>query len=243
MPPDELNNSAAAVIVKKLTPRLLAVVLIVALFSLTAVVAFALYRGGEVNLNGWTFSAPNENLEKVWRLEKLVAACEKENSKKDLRVEKCENRNLNSMPLERISRLLNSATSDQEITTRIQRLTIIENEYRSHKNRFTFKLFLLENNISKNGQWIATHFDSPEKIEVFKIIQEILRELDLYNGNIDGERLRTREALLKFQNAYNKKLTIENTENGTEIPVLQPLGYVGFKTLEALRGWYRKNAV
>ena len=58
MPSNNENVLILTEIVKRLTPRLLAVILTIALFSLSGVIVFALHKGGEVKLNGWSFSEP-----------------------------------------------------------------------------------------------------------------------------------------------------------------------------------------
>lgn len=147
-----------------------------------------------------------------------------------------------SMSLTLLAVVANSSASKQEVTSRIQQLIKIEDAHLSYKNKFIFKLFLLEDYLSQNGGRIATHYiEGNEKTEIFRAIQKILRELDFYSGLIDGDRLKTRETLLKFQESYNRKLDKENKKNRTKIPHLQPLGLVGYRTLEALRAWSRKN--
>ena len=255
MPSTNENVLILTEIVKRITPRLLAVILTIALFSLSGVIVFALHKGGEVKLNGWSFSAPKDQDEMVANFENAIKQCNKNNHKKDesierlslrptnQQLEKCKEEISNSVSLLKISQSLHSSPSTIDVESRIKELIIIEGKYQSYTNKFSFKLFLLENYIPQNGPWITTHFDSPEKAEAFKVTQEILRELNFYNGDIDGDRIKTREALLDFQYRYNQKLKLENIENGTNIPLLKPLGYIGFKTLEALRGWYRVNAI
>lgn len=234
---------------------MLAVILTIALFSLSGVIVFALHRGGEVKLNGWPFSAPKDQNEMIANIKNAIRQCNKDNHEKDesieplsirptkQQLEQCKKEISNSISLFKVSQSLHSNQSTLDVESRIKELIVIEGKYQSYANKFSFKLFLLENYISQNGPWITTHSDSPGKAEAFKVTQEILRELNFYNGDIDGDRIKTREALLDFQYRYNQKLKLENIENGTNIPLLKPLGYIGFKTLEALRGWYRVNAI
>ena len=70
-----LSENVVLEIAKKLTPRLLAIILILTLVALTFVISLALYRGGSVNLKDMTFSAPNNQDQKISSLEENLQRC------------------------------------------------------------------------------------------------------------------------------------------------------------------------
>jgi len=255
---DQNNSSenAFSEIVKKLTPRLLAIILIVALVALTLVISFALYRGGSVSLKKMEFSAPNSQDQEIENLMGKINDCENKTNKlteqlkelekrpKKIELDQCNKKMRESVSLEKIGQIIGIVNSGKEALSEIRKLKKNEDDYGKFKENFSFKLFLLEMRIPQYGKAIPTHYEGNNSSDTYKLLQEILRDLGFYKGKPDGRQESTRNAIIAFQEAYNEKLKNEaELDNGNvDKQVLQPLGYVGYRTLEAFRSWYRKNA-
>ena len=254
------NNPSENVVLeiaKKLTPRLLAIILILTLASLTFVISLALYRGGSVNLKDMSFSAPNNQDQKISSLEESLKHCKvnaknitqqlnghNEHPTKEALL-KCENKNSKSLQLKDITQFIGSTKSSTEALAKIKNLAKTETDYTKLKQNYFFKLFILERLIPQYGKSISTHYDGENRRDTYKLLQEILLELGFYKDNINGSQISTKNAVIEFQKAYNNKIESEMDMNETSIDavILQPLGHVGYRTLEAFRSWYRNNAV
>jgi len=251
---DPLGNPASE-LVRKLTPRLLALILIVLLVALALVIFVALSRGGSVNLRDMTFSAPNEQSETISRLEALNVECTSEldaqtqqvntlgerPTKEDL--DQCQARYSQAVPIDKLVQIIGPADSGEAMLSKIQELATKDEDYAQLKQNYFFKLFVLERRIPDYGNSISTHYDRENRREVYKLIQEILLELGFYQGGIDGAQPATMEAVIKFQDTYNAKLQSDANLVTTDVSIeeLKPLGHVGYRTLEAFRSWYREN--
>ena len=251
------SENVALEIAKKLTPRILAIILILTLVSLTFIISLALYRGGSVNLKNMTFSAPNNQDQKISNLEENLERCnantktitQQLNGHNDRLTKEtlleCKNRNLKSLQLEDLTQLIGNTISSENALLKIKRLAKTDADYAKLKRNYFFKLFILESLIPQYGKSISTHYDGENRRDTYKLLQEILLELSFYNGLINGSQVSTKNAVIEFQKAYNNKIENEMDMNETSIDaiILQPLGHVGYKTLEAFRSWYRNNAV
>lgn len=110
----------------------------------------------------------------------------------------------------------------------------------SYENLFSFQLFKLELAIQNAGGYIDIQKTDTESINSFKLIQIVLKEINHYDGNIDGDMQRTFNALKAFQLYYNEIITNPNARF-----IEEDLGIFGNKSLEAIRGFYiqkRKRA-
>jgi len=256
MEPGNSSESALSEIIKKLTPRLLTIVLIAVLLALTLVISFTMSRGGSVSLKDMSFSAPNGQDQKIVELEEKVKDFEvqekaltnqlNELAKRPARVDfvQCEKRVQESISLEDIGQIIGTVASGKEAISRIGKLIKNESDYIKLKENISFKLLLLEMRIPQYGKAISTHYDGNNRRDTYKLLQEILLELGFYHGEIDGSQIPTRNAVIAFQEAYNEKLRAEAVSDieNVDKQFLQPLGHVGYRTLEAFRSWYRKNA-
>ena len=251
------SENIALEIAKKLTPRILAVVLILTLVALTFIISLALYRGGSVNLKDMTFSAPNNQDQKISNLEENLKRCNlnandvtqqlnghDDHPTKEALLE-CNNKNLKSLQLEDLTQLIGNTKSSEEALFKIKNLAKTDADYTKLKQNYFFKLFILERLIPQYGKSISTHYDGKNRRETYKLLQEILLELGFYKDNIDGLQVSTKNAVIAFQKAYNNKIEneMDMNESSIDMVILQPLGHVGYRTLEAFRSWYRNNAV
>lgn len=251
------NNNVVLEIAKKLTPRLLALILIVTLIALTLVISLTLYRGGSVNLKNMTFNVPDNQNQTISSLEQSLEKCNNETASikqqlnghnghptKDALLQ-CENKNSQSILIENLTQYIGKSKSSDEVISKIKKLSAIKTEFTKLKQNYFFKLFILERLIPQYGKSISTLYDGENRRDTYKLLQEILLELGFYNGAITGSQISTKNAVTEFQLAYNKKLEedADMSETSIDVVILQPLGHVGYRTLEAFRSWYRNSAV
>lgn len=254
---DDSTGDPISAVVKKLTPRLLATILIGLLLALTLVISFALFRGGSVNLKEMTFSAPSEQNEKIASLQASIGECEVKREEASRQADElidrptkealsqCEARNAQAIALEDIAQIIGTERSREEVLSKVQKLAKTDNNYAQLKQNYFFTLFLLETRIPQYGKSISTLYDNGNRRETYELIQEILLELGFYEGNIDGSQKSTMNAVIVFQETYNKRLLrgVNPDDAAASVEILQPLGHVGYRTLEAFRSWYREHAV
>lgn len=254
---DNLTHNVALEIAKKLTPRLLALILIATLIALTLVISLTLYRGGSANLKDMIFSVPDNQSKTISALEEELKKCSTATESIEQKLNghnehptneallQCEDKYSKSIPLDKISQFIGKSKSADEAISKIEKLAIIKTDFTKLKQNYFFKLFILERLIPQYGKSISTHYDGENRRDTYKLLQEILLELGFYNGAITGSQISTKNAVTEFQLAYNKKLETDADMSETSIDavILQPLGHVGYRTLEAFRSWYRNSAV
>ncbi len=252
-----VTNRVVLEITKKLTPRLLAIILVATLIALTLVISLTLYRGGSVNLKSMTFDVPDSQYQTISSLEQSLEKCNNETAdiKQQLNVHnehptseallQCKNISSQSIPLENLTQYIGKSKSPDETISKIIKLSAIKTDFTKLKQNYFFKLFILERLIPQYGKSISTLYDDENRRDTYKLLQEISLELGFYNGAITGSQIPTKNAVTEFQLAYNKKLEADADMNETSIDavVLQPLGHVGYRTLEVFRSWYRNSAV
>ena len=217
-------------LIEKLTPRLLFSFLIIALILLAAVSTYTVNQGGDVNIGAWYFnlSSSKEKDTKISQLEKQVLMLSKNPIEEKLL--SCQTKLEDRIPIDVITTSLDEEIDIIKIPNRVRTLKECETRYIEHSKNFYFKLFLLEREIRIHGDFITTRMDSPNRKDTYTLIQYILHELNYHHGQISGTQSSTYSAVISFQKAYNEK----NPKNK-----LLPLGYVGYRTLEAMRSWYR----
>lgn len=120
----------------------------------------------------------------------------------------------------------------EKVKNKIQNLIDIEKAKSKHDNHYAYKLFLIEVELQDNGGRVDTKVEdaSNEKlINTYKLIQDVLRRLNYYKGNTDGNQKGTYEALVSFQRSV------------TNIPA-SDYGIFGSRTLEAIRSRFKTSS-
>ena len=149
------SENIALEIAKKLTPRILAIILILTLVALTFVISLSLYRGGSVNLKDMTFSAPNNQDQKISSLEERLKFCNlnannimqqlnnhDDHPTKEALLE-CKNKNSKSLQLEDITQFIGNTESSENAVFKIKSLAKTDADYTKLKqNYFLNYLFL-----------------------------------------------------------------------------------------------------
>lgn len=121
-----------------------------------------------------------------------------------------------------------------EFSDYLSHLVAYEKAGKELEENFYFKLFQLELEIRKRGDFIATHIDRSDRRKIYELIQSILQDIGFFGNHINGEQTTTMTAVINFQNRYN--------EFADETTQLKKLGNVGYGTLEAFRSWYRMKS-
>lgn len=112
----------------------------------------------------------------------------------------------------------------------LRNLINYSNTLMEHRSHYTYKLFVIKKIMLKNPRgYINTRINNDAR-ETYTIIQEILKELEYYDGNIDGDQQMTRTALESFQQKVNA------LDSGYFNP--RDYGIFGNKTLVAVRNLY-----
>lgn len=120
-----------------------------------------------------------------------------------------------------------------EVLDSIRALINYSEKLKEHESHYTYKLFLIKKIMLDNPKGnINTRIQRDSK-NTYAIIQEILNELEYYQGPIDGDRMRTREALVAFQSKMN--------ELDSGYFDLNNYGIFGNRTLMTIRSLYERQ--
>jgi hypothetical protein len=126
----------------------------------------------------------------------------------------------------------------QENDTKSQMIATIKDIIKSaeqlniHKTHYAYKLFEMELLIPQYGSNISTLIRDETRKNTYLKIQELLQGIDYYQGPLNGGQAQTHQALVRFQRDYNQR-------EGSEIFNPDNLGIFGYRTLEAIRSFYR----
>jgi hypothetical protein len=195
----------------KLTPKVISILIALAMILLGGVLILAVVRGSEVSFWGVQISQPSAALE-----------AELNTVKAELR---------SAITLIELGGIIDSTSSKKAALSEITALSRRAAEEKEWSGKFSYKLFKLELMIAKHGDVIATHVADPDRIEAYRLIQSVLADVGFFEGPITGDPQKTREALIAFQVDYNTRVP--------ENAAIQAEGFFGYKTLEAIRSHYR----
>jgi len=130
----------------------------------------------------------------------------------------------------------------------LARLVDSQRELQRYESNFSFKLFLLELRLGELGGPLILNREDTRRHQEYQLIQDVLADIGSYGGPIDGDRLRTRDALMGFQHAFNVRWDSVSAQpcdvprEARPIGLLCPLGAFGYKTLEAIRTAHRERS-
>jgi hypothetical protein len=154
-----------------------------------------------------------------------------------------------SVPLDVIQAALGEFWSGPDsVPASLARLVDSQRELQRYQANFSFKLFLLEMRMGELGGPMMLNREDVSRQREYQLIQDVLADIGRYEGPIDGDRLRTHDALISFQHAFNVRWDPTSTQP-CEVPrelrpvwLLCPLGAFGYKTLEAIRTAHRERS-
>ncbi len=200
------------VIITKLTPKVLAFLIAMAMLLLTAIVGIAVFRGSEVKIFGIEISQPSQ-------------ACQED-------LAHCKQALQSAIQVSEIQEIVHVPLSRSQALDTLRALVQSAEEVKTWRDNFNYKLFALEQQMIRYGGFISTRIADAERAAVYKMIQSVLSDLGFYEGALDGAQRATYDALVAFQNDYNAKVM--------EAERISALGSFGYQTLEAVRSRYRQ---
>jgi hypothetical protein len=131
------------------------------------------------------------------------------------------------------SRYFPAGMTKDSALLQIRRLLETEEEVRKNRLHFAYTLFEIEKQMQ--GKNINLRLENTADRETYRSIQRALQGLERYNGELNGDRQATYQAVVRFQQWLNQ---VNSHEGG---PYIKPanFGIFGTRTLEAIRTQYR----
>lgn len=198
-------------LMSRLTPKVLAILIALAMVLLAAVLLVAVVRGSDVSFWGVQISQPST----AYKAE--IASLQADVQQ--------------SISLFELKGIIDSTATKAAALQEIKRAAAQSGQLAEWENKFSFKMVKLEFLISRYGSFIATNVSSSDRREAYQLIQSVLTDVDFYQGEIDGNMQKTHDALVAFQNDYNLHVP--------DAAKIQALGNFGYQTLEGIRSRYR----
>lgn len=215
MQPDSANQeSLIRILVQKLTPRLLVGFLSLAILILAAVIQITVLSAGPESLSQFKISTHKDQDRALRKAEDEVLTLRWELASKD----------------EQLAALLNKASAKPAACR----------EDPDGLSDVSRQLYLLEKAIPQYGSSISTLVEPDfERKKAYVLIQTVLKELGFYQGLLDGDQQRTQAAVVHFQKVFNASLKSLGVAYAPQ--KIDQFGFVGYKTLEAMRSTYRQQ--
>jgi DNA repair exonuclease SbcCD ATPase subunit len=237
--PEEMDRTQA--VINKLTPRLIAVLVIAAIIALTAVLSYAVYKNKSVSFWGVAIGENENNDGSPNQIAELNAKISGLETNKD---------SLDQQVAELNAKISGLETNKVSLDQQVEELNKRSREFKSlvddfpfdlksfvddSKENFPLKLSLLEYKIYKLDKSINPTRDNKKIKVIYKIIQDVFKEIGSYQHSIDGKPISTHLAIKTYQEDYNEKYREEGEDD--YFPDHQ-LGYFGLKTVDSLRRIY-----
>ncbi len=199
-------------LIAKLSPKLVALLAGMALLLLAVIIGIAVYQDKDVKIFGIEISQPSR-------------ACQEE-------LVRCEKNLLQSIPILELQQIIGVPLERPALVDTLRALAAYAGDAAEWRNNYNYKLFEMEKQMQRFGGFISTRIRENSRTAAYRMIQELLGEVDFYSGELNGEQQATYAALVAFQQDYNTRVT-ENEQ-------ITSLGSFGYQTLEALRSRYRQ---
>lgn len=223
-PSTENQPSLPSQVLNKLNPTFLAIAILTGLLLLAGIIVLAVYRGNKISFWGINIEA--------------AAAKTKETNNSDVDVEptgepKPVTPCIPTADLSLVSeKLFDPKATKNQVIANVKTLVAHSEELQGLENNFYFKLLKLELLIPKYGSSIDVKIDAGDKVEAYKRIQSVLKDIGYFNGALSGDQPSTYNALIRFQTDYNKRAGRQGIKP-------TDFGLLGYRTLEAIRSTYR----
>ncbi|MFQ5443861.1 MAG: hypothetical protein ACE5EK_04505 [Nitrospinales bacterium] len=88
---------------------------------------------------------------------------------------------------------------EDELAKEIDKRIGLERKIKENENKFLDKILRLDAARNRWDRSISLEVKVEEKEEIFRLVQELLQKIGYYDGPIDADPLRTREALRKYK--------------------------------------------
>jgi len=204
----------------RLTPRLIGVILVIAIVVTAGVMVIAVFNGAEIDFFGFRINArpqvenPGTGTT-VMSVDQFIAMlpsrvrgpAEDSRSKIDSELYQSDQKSIKIRELEEIvskaeDEFKNINDELNKLTAEIDRLRALSER---SKDKFLNWIMLLEEEMVRWDGSINTEIRVGEKTEVFRLIQILLRRLGYFNGDIDADPIRSREALVDYKKSKDFK--------------------------------------
>ncbi|HNW58614.1 MAG TPA: hypothetical protein PKI62_02925 [bacterium] len=200
-------------IINKLTPKVLGLLVGLAMLLLAIIIGIAVFQDKDVDLFGIKISQPSR-------------VCQEE-------LARCKQELAESLPLPQLQEIIGKPLARPQVVDTLRALVRFAGEAAEWRNNYNYRLFELEQQMQRYGGFISTRIQDTSRTSVYRMIQAVLSEVGFYEGALDGAQTATHAALVAFQQDYNQRVP-ENEQ-------ITSLGSCGFQTLEALRNRYRQG--
>jgi uncharacterized coiled-coil protein SlyX len=202
--PEKITHALLA----KLTPRIVALILMAAIVSLAGLVILAIFKGAEVDLLGFKVNArgtqpPAGVVTKVTaedfiaRLPTRVRGSPEEAKQKiDAELGASDKKSTTIATLEE-----RVAALEQTVRRLTEEKDNLQQTVEKSRDKFLNLIQRLEDERTRWEGSINTNIRVEEKSEVFRLLQQLLQRIGYYDGPIDADPPRTREALKKYKQA------------------------------------------
>lgn len=199
-------------LITKLSPKLVALLAGMALLLLAVIIGIAVYQDKDVKIFGIEISQPSR-------------ACQEE-------LVRCEKNLLQSIPILELQQIIGVPLERPALVDTLRALAAYAGDAAEWRNNYNYKLFEMEKQMQRFGGSISTRIRENSRRAAYRMIQELLSEVEFYGGELNGEQQDTYTALVAFQQDYNTRVP--------ESEKISSLGAFGYQTLEALRSRYRQ---
>ncbi|HOZ22713.1 MAG TPA: hypothetical protein PLO28_13060 [bacterium] len=199
-------------LIAKLSPKLVALLAGMALLLLAVIIGIAVYQDKDVKIFGIEISQPSR-------------ACQEE-------LVRCEKNLLQSIPILELQQIIGVPLERPALVDTLRALAAYAGDAAEWRNNYNYKLFEMEKLMQRFGGSISTRIRENSRRAAYRMIQELLSEVEFYGGELNGEQQDTYTALVAFQQDYNTRVP--------ESEKISSLGAFGYQTLEALRSRYRQ---
>lgn len=206
MPTEPANLTHA--LLAKLTPRIVALVLIAAIVALAGVVVLAIFKGAEVDLLGFKVNARGTEAApaapKKVSAEDFIATLPTRvrGSPKDARQNIDAELSASDKKSTTIAALEERVAALEQTVRRLtQEKANLQATVEKSRDKFLNLIQRLEDERARWEGSINTNIRVEEKSEVFRLLQQLLQRIGYYDGPIDADPARTREALKKYKQA------------------------------------------
>jgi hypothetical protein len=198
----------------RLTPRLIGVILVIAIVVTAGVMVIAVFSDAEIDFFGFRINArpqaenPGTGTT-VMSADQFIAmlpgrvrgAVEDSRNKIESELYQSDQKSIRIRELEEIvskaeDEFKNINEELNKLTLEIDRLRALSEK---SKDKFLNWIMLLEEELVRWDGSINTEIRVEEKTEVFRLIQILLRRLGYFSGDIDADPIRSRDALVDYK--------------------------------------------
>lgn len=174
-------------VLSKLTPRIIAIVLIVVILAFVFVILIAVNKGADIDF--WGFEISPEGKIDQTTAQEVVGL--NESKQKSTKIDTLE---------ERIEAIKNRLAKTEKQLAQVREEKIdLQRLIEEKEDKYLNRIIRLEDEITRWEGSINTSVKVDEKKDVFRLVQQLLRRIGYYDGPMDADPFRTQEALSNYK--------------------------------------------